>query len=261
MSEMLYTKFSKQLDKELPHSYYPRMQLQRDSFLCLNGEWQFCINKESSKRDYNETILVPFSPESMLSGIGRIIQPDEYMHYRRKFTIPNNFVKDILYLHFGAVDQECDVYLNGKFIGRNEGGYIPFTFDITDSIIDGENILELDVKDAIDPKYPYGKQTYKRGGMWYTPVSGIWQTVWMESVPTKHIESIQITPTMNDVTITVSGNVGVKSLFIEQTKEEFTFSSDSITITPKVINLWSPENPFLYNDYTKMEGACTRRLT
>ena len=173
--QALYTPYESQLDRGMPHAYYPRPQLKRESYICLNGEWDFGIS--SSGERYGEKILVPFPPESRLSGIERRHEKGEKLYYKRSFSIDKIVEKSKLFLHFGAVDCTCQVYLNGNPVGENEGGYIPFSFEITPYIIEGENELRLVVTDDLDTSYPYGKQTKKRGGMWYTEVSGIWQTV------------------------------------------------------------------------------------
>ena len=241
---MLTTKYQQNLT-DMPHNYYPRPQMKRDSFLCLNGWWDFNVTENAQKPTFDSQILVPFPPESSASGINRIIGKAEYMHYRRKFTLPKEFIKDRVLLHFGAVDSRCEVYINEKLVGKNTGGYVPFFFDITEFLHDGENDLYVLATDGIDKSLPYGKQTYKRGGMWYTPVSGIWQTVWMESVPESYIRSLRITPTKESVTVSVEGGTGRKSLKLEN-GEVYEFSGDSITVSPESPHPWCPEDPFLY---------------
>ena len=242
----LITKYAEEMDRNIPWNEYPRPSMVRDSFLCLNGRWDFCVSNSVEAGEFNEQILVPFPPESHLSGIEREIPEASFMHYRRSFSIPDGFNKGRIILHFGAVDTICDVYLNGESVLLHSGGYLPFSIDITERIRDGENELYLRVKDDLSGLYPYGKQKRKRGGMWYTPVSGIWQTVWLESVPDRYIESIKITSTMNNVKIKVNGGEEHKLLTIHE-GGVYEFDGDEITISPVDKHLWTPEHPYLYH--------------
>ena len=242
----LTTDYIAEMDKNLPWNEYPRPSMVRDSFICLNGLWDFSICEGTKDVDYKEKILVPFPVESMLSGIERSVPDGHLMHYKRSFTLPKGFNKGRVILHFGAVDTICQVYVNGREAVYHEGGYLPFSADITELLIDGENEIYLWVKDELDINYPYGKQTKKRGGMWYTPVSGIWQTVWLESVPDNYIKKLKITPTMTEVNIKVIGGEGKKKLTLDN-GEVYEFDAGEITFSPKQIELWSPENPYLYS--------------
>ena len=241
----LLTAYAAEMDKNTPWNEYPRPFMVRGSFLCLNGQWDFTTCPEDGEIKFDEKILVPFPMESLLSGIERGLPEGHLMHYRRSFTLPEDFLKDKLILHFGAVDTICDVYLNEKYITHHEGGYTPFSADITDALIEGENTLYLVVRDDLDKSYPYGKQTKKRGGMWYTPVSGIWQTVWLESVPDRYIEGIKITTNMAEAKIEVIGGEAKKRITLEG-GEVFDFTGNSIVISPKEKRLWSPDDPYLY---------------
>ncbi len=238
-----------------PFASYPRPQMVRDSYLCLNGKWDFSVVTKKKGREKLGKILVPFPPESRLSGIERITQPDETIVYTRLITLPDGFRKnptDRILLHFGAVDQTARVRLNGRWIGESESPYLPFTIDLTDHLKEGENELTVLVKDSLDLDYPYGKQTYKRGGMWYTPVSGIWQTVWMECVPEHYIRALKITPTLDSVTIEVEGGCDEKVLTLDGV--DYPFTGDAITIPVENPHHWSPEDPYLY-DFTLRSGA------
>lgn len=243
----LTTAYADKMDKNTPWNEYPRPSMVRGSFFCLNGLWDFAIGGEDAPEAYSEKILVPFPPESALSGIERSIPSGAYLHYKRSFTIDEAMTSDRFLLHFGAVDTLCDVYLNGTHLTHHEGGYLPFTADCTEALRIGENELYVRVFDDISPLYPYGKQTKKRGGMWYTPVSGIWQTVWAEAVPKNYIEKIKITPSMDSVTITVVGGCDKKTVTLNESGESFEFCGDTIKISPKEIHLWTPETPYLYN--------------
>ena len=242
----LTTEYIDKMDKITPWNEYPRPSMVRDSFLCLNGLWDFCVCKKKETPTYNEKILVPFPPESLLSGLEKGIRKRRIMHYRRSFSIPEGFNKGRIILHFDAVDTICNVFVNGKEVVEHKGGYLPFSVDITENILDGENQLSLSVKDDLDLNYPYGKQTRKRGGMWYTPVSGIWQTVWIESVPENYITGIKITPSMTEAKIEISGGEDKKKITLDDGKE-YEFFGNEITISPKELHLWTPETPHLYN--------------
>ncbi len=240
----LTTKYEAELDRSSPWSEYPRPQFKRDSYLSLNGEWEFALGEgEDIPESFGERILLPFPMESRLSGIERWHKPTEFLFYRKDFSLPEGFVKDKVLLNFGAVDQLCSVYLNGKAVWDGYIGYLPVSIDITSELKEA-NRLTVRVKDALDKKYPYGKQREDRGGMWYTPVSGIWQSVWLESVASGAFEGIEITPTVSEVKIRVLGGVGKKRLTLGE--EVYEFSSDEITVAPSEPSLWSPENPYLY---------------
>ncbi len=242
----LTTDFAADMARANPHGEYPRPLLKRESFLSLNGAWDFAYSR-TEPCEYTEKILVPFCPESSLSGIGRTHTDEELLFYRRKFTLPSGFKKDRIILHFGAVDQTCRVLINGKEVGAHEGGYLPFHFDITDALTIGENEIRVVARDTLSEIYPYGKQRKKRGGMWYTPVSGIWQTVWLESLPKSPINSIKITPTQSSVKIELETSAKHKKLTLIESGEHFEFEENEITLTPREIKLWSPENPYLYS--------------
>ncbi len=222
---------------ETPWNTYPRPQLRRESYVNLNGPWELIADGKPY------TIIVPFCPESMLSGIGTHFPEGCALSYRRRFRLPEGFCQDRVLLHIGAADQVATVYLNGKKVGYHEGGYESFTLDITDALRT-DNELEIRCFDDLENHaFPYGKQVLpeKRGGMWYTPVSGIWQSVWLESVPEQYIHRLNIVNRDHSVTITteppMEGTIYVPDL------GEFPLGS---TITPENPHLWSPEDPYLY---------------
>ena len=236
----LYTLEGKEITGQ-PWDIYPRPQMKRKSFISLNGEWDFYANDGS-----RETILVPYPPESILSGIGRDMGKYPHLVYRKIFTLPKGFIKNRVLLHFGAVDQIARVKLNGVPIGEHKGGYEPFTFDITDNLLQ-KNILEVEVIDELENRVlPYGKQRRKRGGMWYTPVSGIWQTVWLESVPENYIRSIRIETGHNYADIIADAPDGIVILKTPYAKTENEFKDGRAHITFKSPRMWSPEDPYLY---------------
>ena len=176
---------------------YPRPQLRRNNCVSLNGEWTLD----------GHSIQVPFAPQSRLSKYKGTV--GEHLTYTRNFIYPPEFhwvENGRVILHFGAVDEVCDVYVNDVHVGKHEGGYLHFSFDITEALKkDAMNIFRVEVTDTLSRIYPYGKQCKKRGGMWYTPISGIWQTVWMEVVPEQYIKEIKLTPSMTDIEISVVG--------------------------------------------------------
>ena len=241
---------------EVPWAIYPRPQLKRDSFFCLNGSWDFEVSEgQEIPEVFSRKIKVPFPPESELSGVNELFSEKSRLYYKKTFSLPEGFVKEKVILHFGAVDQSCEVYLNGEYIGSHSGGYAPFSFDVTDALKE-QNTLILRVTDELSKRiYPYGKQTKKRGGMWYTRVSGIWQTVWLESVPKKHVTSLKINTTLSSAEISVYGiDEGVVTVKTEggEIKTELKGGKASINIPePK---LWTPESPYLYEFAVEGEG-------
>ena len=246
---MLLTKWSRSFDRKHPLAEYPRPQFVRDSYISLNGEWKFIVKKSSSfPLKYVASITVPFSPESELSGVCRMTKPDEYLFYQKKFTLPSDFNKGRVFVNFGAVDQEATVYLNRKKVGYHKGGYTPFKCELTDALIDGENVLELIVQDFTDTKsLSRGRQKIKRGGIWYSAQSGIWQSVWLESTPREFLERVKITPDFDNskVDFEFFGTDDVEisiydcDALIAKTRDK------SITIPD--FKAWSPESPFLYD--------------
>ena len=243
--DTLMTKYAEEMDKITPLADYPRPSLARQSYICLNGEWDFSVVKRGARPDYNEKILVPFPPESALSGYEKAIPKESDIYYKRTFSIPQGFDRGRVILHFGAVDTLCEVSINGQSVINHAGGYLPFSADITGLIFD-ENELVVKVLDDLDKRYPYGKQTDTRGGMWYTPVSGIWQTVWLESVPENYIRKIKITPNMESAKIQVFGGENEKRITLCESGEVFEFSGDEVVISPENPKLWTPENPHIY---------------
>lgn len=217
---------------------YPRPQLKRKSFISLNGLWK-CNDND---------IIIPFSLQSKASYYeGKIT--DELI-YKKTFTLSDDILKSDkrLLLHFGAVDQVCEIYLNKYYVGKHEGGYLPFTFDIS-LFIKKENELTVVVRDNLNTLYPYGKQTENPKGMWYTSVSGIWQTVWLESVPDNYIKNIKLTSHEHFLDLYVDTNLKYKvTIPFDDDIYEETFYDKSVTIdlSNYEINYWNVENPYLY---------------
>ena len=226
-------------------AYYPRPQMRRESFLslCTPG-WTL----------EGQSINVPFAPQSPLSGYEGPV--GERLHYERRFTLPEGFRREDerVILHLGAVDQLAGVKVNGVQVAYHEGGYLPFEADVTDALQPGENLLEVDAVDRLDRDIPYGKQSRTPGGMWYTPVSGIWQSVWLEAVPVKHIRSLRITPDLTGIDLEVDSDAPHCDVTVRLGAEVVARASWSLTGKPRRIEipaksrrLWSPQSPTLYD--------------
>ena len=249
---MLTTPWGERLDESRILTEYPRPQMRRDSYLNLNGRWEYAITgSDEPPQSWDGTILVPFSPESALSGVGRTLEPGQTLWYRRELTVPEGFLPrdGRLLLHFGAVDQEAAVYLNGVLLGRHMGGYNAFTLDATDAL-GPRNTLVVRVHDDTDASFhSRGKQKTRRGGIWYTPQSGIWQTVWMEAVPRYYIESLGIVPLFDQSAVEVTVRCA-QPLQCEATVDGRTVpftSGEAARIPMPDFRAWSPEDPYLYD--------------
>ena len=237
---------------------YPRPQMKRDSFFSLCGKWSLSVLKGETKTAVG-TILVPYPPESALSGIERALGEGERWLYQKEFTLPEGFAFEggRVLLHFGAVDQIAEVSLNGAHLCRHEGGYAPFSMDITDAL-SANNCLQVIVTDELDLSFPYGKQCKNRGGMWYTPTSGIWQSVWLECVPQNAFTALRLTSTLDSVRIETEGG-GIKKTATVSLGDEtasYDFEGDEITVKIENPHLWTPETPTLYT-LTVTDGVDT----
>ncbi len=258
----IYTVWGEMLNPESVLTEYPRPQLRRENYTILNGYWNYCISSEPIMPPiYDGKIVVPFSPESILSGVGRQLKPDEILWYERILFLDNIPERKRCILHFGAVDQFCEVYINHQKVIEHMGGYLPFEIDITRWLEQGVNLLSLKVVDVSDTSYhSRGKQKLKRGGMFYTAQSGIWQTVWMEWVPEVYITSLKITPLYDESEVRIE--INKNESLIEENKEliyeigiydNLQLISQLISRSPIVqipfngFTAWSPEYPKLYN--------------
>lgn len=236
----------------IPHAEHPMPQAERESWLCLNGEWSFCKLDSRGERTAQAPILVPFSPETLNSGVpsGFVLGAGEQLEYTRTVNVTTDLLRGRTLLHFGAVDSECRVFVNGSEVGSHKGGFTAFSCDVTDVLREGENTLRVLCSDeATRNGDARGKQSDRRGGIWYTPQSGIWQTVWLESMPARHIRNLRITPNAEQ------GNVRIESDSFGEPQHLRVFDggkeilhadyTDAVTLTHP-FKLWSPEEPKLY---------------
>lgn len=249
----LMTRWGRQLNRTNILPEYPRPQMVRDSYINLNGEWEYCLDARQGK------ILVPFSPETRLSGVERQVEPGQWFHYRKEFTLPEGFLNCRVLLHFGAVDQECEVYLNYHLIGQHVGGYLEFTFDITPYLCDGVNVLTVHVMDSTEHSHhARGKQKLNKKGrlsyLYYMAQSGIWKTVWMESVPKSYIRKVKVTPLYDEskVCFHIEADNGAEDMSVcildgEEVIWEDTMPANHCVVAPMSnFEAWSPEHPKLY---------------
>ena len=234
----------------LPWPDYPRPRLRRESFFNLNGRWQFAVcSGDEAPTAYDREILVPFCPESVLSGVGEHFAEGSRLFYRRAFSLPAGFCRGRVLLHVDGADQTVDCFLNGRHLGSHVGGYEAAEFELTDGLTEGENELVLRVTDDLRSHVqPYGKQVEKPGGMWYTPVSGLWQTVWLESVPTRYIRRADFTCTLEEAVLDTGdeGLFGTVTVADPDGAFNAPLENGRAVLRPEKPRLWSPEDPFLY---------------
>ena len=248
-----------------PLPEYPRPAMRRDSYENLNGLWKYAITQTAEyPAVWDGSILVPYSPETKASGVGRTLQPGQWLHYHCAFAPPPGEGGRVL-LHFGAVDYACAVQVNGHLVGGHRGGYWPFTLDVTAQLNDtGRNSLWVAVQDPTDSgTQARGKQTLKPGGMFYPAQSGIWQTVWLERVPENYIQSLTVTPDYDARTVTVKAHTsmpgGAVNLWAVVRAGGVTIAEDwgsdeagqdgevTLHIADEYFFPWSPDTPFLYD--------------
>ncbi len=243
--------------EKVPWDIYPRPLLKRDSFFNLNGWWDFSVNcSDPSVSPEADRIRVPFPPEALLSGINRHFPEDAVLVYERRVTLPPGFRKSRLLLHVGAADQHAGVFINGDLYGTHDGGYEHFRVDISGA--PEEFSLKIETRDSLmDRDEPYGKQRIKRGGMWYTPFSGLWQSVWIESVPEEYVQRISIRTDMGCARIYTGDKAhnGVIRLETPSGEETHELKDGEAVIKPGEIRNWSPEDPYLYHFELTLSGG------
>lgn len=258
------TRWAKQVSPVNSLPEYPRPQMVRSKWTNLNGLWHYTITAKSAiaPSEYNTQILVPYPIESALSGVKKALLPEQNLWYKRTITKPALRSDERVLLHFGAVDYEATVYVNGKIVGKHTGGYQNFSFDITNQLKTGKNELTVKVWDPTDQgPNPHGKQVLNPGGIMYTPSSGIWQTVWMETVPSVSIANLKITPDVDGgkLDLAIKATDGAEPeivIYDSRSKQEISRRFASLktttegykgTIQIPNAKLWSPDDPFLYD--------------
>lgn len=274
----LLTPWGESLDRTAPLPDYPRPQLTRPRWLSLNGPWRYAIvdftasdplevADPTSPLGWDGEIVVPFSPETPLSGVGRVLRADQTLWYGKGFHLPPTEPGERVLLHFGAVDQSCRVAVDGCEVGGHTGGYLSFTVDITGALDDRvDHELVVSVRDVTDTSWlSRGKQSSSRGGIWYTPQSGIWQTVWLEILPELAVDRLVLTPRLelSGVEVTVASDRSADGLMatVEVSaagelvaRAEVPVGTPSQISLPTPVRTWSPEDPFLYDVQVTLGG-------
>lgn len=258
----ILSRWEKQVTPENAWREYPRPQMVRQQWQNLNGTWEYAITPKTvpAPTRFDGPILVPFAVESTLSKVNKSLTDGQRLWYRRNMTVPREWSGQRVLLHFGAVDYECSLWVNGGLVGSHVGGSDAFTFDVTDYVKDGQNQLLLGVTDPTsNGEQPRGKQLMNPNGIWYTPVSGIWQTVWMEPVPReRYVEEVRLTPEVDsgrvkvEVLLDKPNNAPTTGIRITALDGQHTLATTVVRsgrvgylriANPK---LWSPDSPFLY---------------
>ena len=259
--DKIKTEWADEVSPENVLPEYPRPMMVRPDWKNLNGLWQYAITPKEDKAPlkYEGDILVPFCIESSLSGVQKEVGPDNALWYQKVFTVPGNWKSGRILLHFGAVDWMTDVWVNGIKVGSHTGGYTPFTFDITQALQGKNNTMTIRVWDPTDKSYiPHGKQVVKPQGIFYTSVTGIWQTVWLENVPENYIQNVVTTPDFDKATVCVEVD------FTHPTQDdlyqvEVSFEGQMVAMgraingQPVEVNMpeeflrWTPDHPYLYD--------------
>ena len=258
--DKIKTPWGEQLNPKNVLPEYPRPIMERHEWKNLNGSWNYAITKkgEAAPGNYQGEILVPFAVESSLSGVGKRINEHQELWYQRTFDVPSSWKGKQILLHFGAVDWKADVWVNDVKVGEHTGGFTPFYFDITSALNKGNNQLVVKVWDPADRgEQPRGKQVERPEGIWYTPVTGIWQTVWLEPVAAQHIDHLKTTPDIDKKTVKVEVTTNVCSPDKVEVKvfdgknlvaKGAALNGVPVELTmPEDVKLWSPESPSLYD--------------
>src|SRR6266576_1777631 len=234
----LKTRWAKDVSPRNAHPEYPRPQMVRKDWRNLNGLWDVAITTQDAPKPaaFAQQILVPFPVESALSGVMKAVGENDRIWYRRAFDTPRSWIGRRLLLHFGAVDFDASVWVNGKHAGQHRGGYDSFSFDITDLLTQsGQNELVVAVSDPTDAgTQPRGKQVRKPHSIWYTPTSGIWQTVWLEPVNASYIKDLKITPDVDNSSVTVKPitTVNLGNCMVEMTVKDGSRQIYSASVSP-----------------------------
>ncbi len=268
----LMTKWGAEVSPTTTHLEYPRPQLVREDWLNLNGLWDYAIRprKEGPPETWDGQILVPFPIESALSGVMKKVSSDQRLWYRRKFQVPPKFLGGRVLLNFGAVDWESTVYVNGRKITDHRGGYDPFSAEITTALVgNGEHELVVSVWDPTDKSFqPRGKQINNPHGIWYTPVTGIWQTVWLEPVGISYVSDVKITPNVDASSVKIEvipsgGSLAegprkhFRAIVLADGKEVARGEADwpkPLDLKIPAPRLWSPDDPYLYDVRIELDG-------
>lgn len=255
--DKIKTEWADKVDPQNVLPEYPRPIMERPQWLNLNGLWDYAITKKDAPlpKTFDGKILVPFAIESSLSGVCKTIKADQSLWYERKFQIPEDWKGKNVLLNFGAVDWKAEVFVNGNKIGEHTGGYTPFSFNITKNLKDGENSLAVRVWDSTGNGLPRGKQIENPRGIFYTSVSGIWQTVWLEPVSASHISGLKITPDLDSSSFDIrvdsddkSATATIKVLDNGKVVAQTTAAANKTANIPvKNPKLWWPKSPFLYD--------------
>jgi len=259
--EKIKTRWASQIDVNNVLPEYPRPLMERTEWLNLNGLWNYAILPvgKQAPSTFDGKILVPFAIESSLSGVQKNVGKANELWYEREFTIPSKWKNNRIILHFGAVDWKTDVWVNDVKVGQHSGGYTPFSFEITSALKNGSNKLMVKVWDPTNDSYqPRGKQVNKPEGIWYTSVTGIWQTVWLEPVSETFITQVKTIPNIDKNILNIE--VATNDFSASERIEVKVLDGSRIVATAKSINhlplevvmpddvkLWSPDSPFLYN--------------
>ena len=259
--DRIQTPWAEQVNPTAPLPEYPRPLMQRSEWMNLNGLWDYAVLPNGHFLEKADgKILVPYCIESSLSGVGRTVGTDENLWYRRSFTLPKNWKGQRVLLHFGAVDWQADIWVNDIKAGSHTGGYTPFSLDITDALKTGENVLTVKVWDGTDTGYqPRGKQVRKPSGIWYTSVTGIWQTVWLEPVPVQHIANLRTTPDLAASCIRVLAE-GVEGGLVEvnlladgkRVASARALAGTEAELAVPDARCWTPDDPYLYDLEVKL---------
>ena len=258
--DKIKTRWASEIDVNNVLTEYPRPIMERAEWQNLNGLWNYAILPVGQQpSNYDGEILVPFAVESSLSGVQKRVGTDNELWYQREFTVPSKWKNNKILLHFGAVDWRADVWVNDVKVGRHQGGYTPFSFDVTAALVNGTNTLKVKVWDPTDQGFqPRGKQVNRPEGIWYTPVTGIWQTVWLEPVPETFIKDLRITPNIDNNTLLVEAitNVYSSANRVEVEVKDGnnvvakgkSINNQPVEISmPQNVKLWSPDSPYLYD--------------